>query len=95
MAQNKSSQFAQFLTKLAESKDSPVSSGVLDSLKAKLEKERAEKVEMKLRRVFENIEGHVSEIRRYRKAVRENLDLIEKLEKKAENIIAGKDDSDD
>lgn len=97
---NKSGDFGGFLTKLMLRNSEAVSSTALESIKKKMEAEKALEVENELRQVAYEIKNRVESIRSYRIQIKKLKIAIERLEEKADKIVAGNreeadDDSDD
>ena len=89
---NKNKNFGTFLSNLLQKKDSAMSSSAVESLKKKLEEEKAARIEQRLRGVANDIERHVHELRRVRKQEQQIKELISNLETKAQAIVEGTDE---
>ena len=84
--------FGEFLTKLAKEGDGKANSSAIENLKVKMEKERQDRIEAKLRQVFTQIERNVGQIRDLRRQEAQYKAIIKKLEKQAQDIVDGKAD---
>lgn len=86
--------FGEFLTRIANFNPLPSDSKrkqMLDSLQQELEAKALAQVEQKVRQVYDEITNHVREIRILRHKERQLLTKIKEAEKKAEDILLGKD----
>ena len=91
---SKSVDFGKFLSDLATSADAATNE-TLEGLKAKMQKEKQDQVERKLRSIFEQIQFQVERLREIRKSEKQIQDEIKKLEERANKIVTGTEDEDD
>ena len=85
-----STDFGSFLTRLAKTEMSPATEATIQGLKQKLEAEKQEMVEKKLRAIYVTTQRYVNDLRQnklQRLALRAELT---KLEQQANDVIAGK-----
>ena len=81
---------ASFLSRIAE-KTEAANTETVNKIKEKLEAEAQARIERKIMEVYRKIEGEVENMRAYRKLVDKSRSNIKELEKRAEEILAGKD----
>lgn len=91
MAQKKMD-FGSFMSNLAQQADKATAE-TLGRLQEKMEQEKQERLEARLRSVFGCMEARVSELRRIRQQEKQVLEQIRELEKKANAIVNGEDES--
>jgi hypothetical protein len=91
---DKNKNFGQFLSNLLQKNDGAMSTSAVEGLKKKLEEEKTQRIEMRLRQVADRIESQVTELRRIRKQEKLTLECIGKLEERAQRIVEGKDEDD-
>jgi len=87
-----SKNFGEFLTKLASEGDCKANSSAIENLKVKMEMERQDRIEAKLRQVFTQIERNVGRIRDLRRQEAQCKAEVKKLEKQAQDIVDGNGD---
>jgi hypothetical protein len=87
---DKNQDFGKFITRLAKSELEPATQATLDSLKEKLKAEQQAEIERKLRAVFTATQRWVTELNAIRAREKGAKMEILKLEKQANDIIAGK-----
>lgn len=90
MTKKNSLDLGNFLSRLAE-KASPMTQSAVDALKAKLEQEKAEQMEARLRSILRAIEAQVTILRNLRKSEATSKKIISELEEKANKIVRGED----
>jgi hypothetical protein len=81
--------FGDFLQTLAEKADTPTAD-TLNSLKAEFQKEQQERIRNKLRDVFNEMSMTTERLRAHRQQEQVYKDRLAILNKRAEDIIAGK-----
>jgi len=84
--------FGSFMSTLAQ-QASPATAETLGRLQEKMQQEKQERLELRLREVFGNMERQVQELRRIRQLERQVQERIRELEKKANAIVSGEDES--
>lgn len=94
MSNKNDKNFGSFLSSLLQKQDGALSNSAMEALKKKLEEEKAARIEARLRRVASDIQAHVDSLRRTRKQEKMTLEMIGKLEEKAQRIVEGTDEED-
>lgn len=89
---NITAKFGQFLTQLANDTSVPdIGNTFLKEMQEKLRQERRTEIENKLKSIFQEIQTKVTFIRGLRRNERAALAEIKSLEKRAEDVLAGRD----
>jgi hypothetical protein len=86
----KKENFGEFLGRMA-SKDEGAGNDTLKELRKEFEAERQRQVADKLRAVFRQIQVEVASLQRIRRSEKAQLQIIKALEKKAQDVVDGKD----
>lgn len=87
----KNQDFGKFMSALAQ-KASPATADMLVAIQDKIRKEKEAELERKLMGVWAEVQREVANLRQVRRVEKATLARIEALEKRANDMIEGKED---